>query len=334
MRARQLYVAQLAEWQQSRAAIVGAAATPGTLEHLKAQQEYLVNQTPTELAKAREERLTCARRLLTAVERQAATKRELYAPVQEFIESRNFDHSRLRLEFAVTNSTTRFVPDFLELINQGRSGAFMGNEEGRKVLEDMAASHTFQTADDICAFVEEILKALTRTKDDKPKRIDEQLKKGRMPVDVYDLLFKFDWLRPHYALQLDGKPIPLLSPGEKGALLIVFYLLLDPTKTPLIIDQPEHNLDNESIMALLVPCFQEAARRRQVIVVTHNPNLAVVADADQVIHATIHKNDGNRIEYKCGALESPEINGLAVNVLEGTLSAFERRGGVWDIVHD
>jgi predicted ATPase len=149
---------------------------------------------------------------------------------------------------------------------------------------------------------------------------------------LYDLLFKFEWLRPHYALQLDGKPISLLSPGEKGALLIVFYLLLDPATSPLIIDQPEHNLDNESIMYLLVPCFKEAARRRQVIVVTHNPNLAVVADADQVIHARIDRADGHRIKYVTGSLESSVVSRLAVNVLEGTLPAFHQRAKVYELI--
>jgi hypothetical protein len=119
---------------------------------------------------------------------------------------------------------------------------------------------------------------------------------------------------------------------KKGALLIVFYLLLDPATSPLIIDQPEHNLDNESIMYLLVPCFKEAARRRQVIVVTHNPNLAVVADADQVIHAKIDRADGHRIEYVTGSLESSVVSRLAVNVLEGTLPAFHQRANVYELV--
>ena len=105
-----------------------------------------------------------------------------------------------------------------------------------------------------------------------------------------------------------------------------------PLTTPLVIDQPEHNLDNESIMHLLVPCFKEAARRRQVIVVTHNPNLAVVADADQVIHARIDRADGHRIEYVTGSLESSSVSKLVVNVLEGTLPAFQQRGSVYELV--
>ena len=63
-------------------------------------------------------------------------------------------------------------------------------------------------------------------------------------------------------------------------LLLIFYLQLDRKSTPLVIDQPEDNLDNDSIFKVLAPCIREAKKRRQVIMVTHNPNLAVGADAE------------------------------------------------------
>ena len=59
--------------------------------------------------------------------------------------------------------------------------------------------------------------------------------------------------------------------------------------------------------------------------VTHNPNLAVVCDAEQIIHAEIEKNDGNKVVYTLGAIENPEINKRIINVLEGTRPAFDKR---------
>jgi predicted ATPase len=122
-----------------------------------------------------------------------------------------------------------------------------------------------------------------------------------------------------------GKDIQELSPGERGALLLVFYLLIDRRDIPLIIDQPEENLDNQTALDLLVPCIKEARKRRQVILVTHNPNLAVVCDADQVIHSNIDKAARNRVTYTAGSLENPTNNKLTVDVLEGTMPAFEHR---------
>ena len=138
-------------------------------------------------------------------------------------------------------------------------------------------------------------------------------------------LFGLSYLDTRYTLRLGGKDISQLSPGEKGALLLVFYLLLDTEEIPIIIDQPEHNLDNESVVRLLVDCIRKSRARRQILIVTHNPNLAVFCDADQIICCKIDKADGSRITYDTGAIEDYEINQVSVNVLEGTYPAFDNR---------
>jgi predicted ATPase len=76
---------------------------------------------------------------------------------------------------------------------------------------------------------------------------------------------------------------------------------------------------------LLVPCIKEARKKRQVVIVTHNPNLAVVCDADQVIHCTIDKQNRNKVVYEAGSLENPNLNRFTIDVLEGTRPAFDRR---------
>ncbi len=155
--------------------------------------------------------------------------------------------------------------------------------------------------------------------------VDNQLRRNKDRQGLYNFLFSLEYFEPRYSLRLGGKDIRLLSPGEKGALLLVFYLLLDPEEIPIIIDQPEQNLDNESVVKLLVDCIRRARERRQVIIVTHNPNLAIVCDADQLIRSEINKNDGNLITYEAGAIEESELNRAAVNILEGTYVAFNNR---------
>ena len=108
-------------------------------------------------------------------------------------------------------------------------------------------------------------------------------------------------------------------------MLLIFFLLIAKDSRPLIIDQPEDNLDNQTIYKTLVPCVNEAKKRRQIILVTHNPNLAVVCDADQVIYSHIEKNNKNRVIYNSGAIENPEMNNHILDVLEGTRPAFDAR---------
>jgi predicted ATPase len=102
----------------------------------------------------------------------------------------------------------------------------------------------------------------------------------------------------------------------------MFYLLVDPRRVPLLLDQPDENLDNQTIKELLVPAIKQASSRRQVIAVTHNPNVAIVADADQIIVAD---RAGESFVYVSGAIEDGVINTGAVDVLEGTWPAFENR---------
>ena len=113
--------------------------------------------------------------------------------------------------------------------------------------------------------------------------------------------------------------------------LLVFYLLIDKSDLPLIIDQPEGNLDNHTVAKVLVECIREARKRRQVFIVTHNPNLAVVCDADQVVYAHMNKSAGNKITYITGSLEDPNMTNYITAVLEGTLWAFRVRDGKYSV---
>ena len=87
--------------------------------------------------------------------------------------------------------------------------------------------------------------------------------------DLYNYLFSLAYLEPYYDLQQGTKTLEQLSPGEKGALLLVFYLVLDKEDVPLIIDQPEDNLDNNSVATILVPFIRKAKKKRQIIIRTY-----------------------------------------------------------------
>ena len=93
----------------------------------------------------------------------------------------------------------------------------------------------------------------------------------------------------------------------------------------IIIDQPEENLDNFTVYNLLFPVIREVKKHRQIIMVTHSPNIAVVCDAEQVIHAEFDRLDGNKITYTSGSIEDSVINQHIVDVLEGTRPAFRKR---------
>jgi len=127
----------------------------------------------------------------------------------------------------------------------------------------------------------------------------------------------------------DGVDIEQLSPGTRGIVLLLLYLSIDTEDDrPLLIDQPEENLDPKSIFVELVGRFKAAKQRRQIIIVTHNANLVVNADADQVIVATAGSHRPGQlplIQYVSGGLENPEIRQHVCEILEGGELAFKER---------
>jgi len=186
------------------------------------------------------------------------------------------------------------------------------------------------TKTDAQALVAEIVDATARdirTTGSPPVPIAKLLRSGKSAKELYDSLYGFTFLEPRYSLLFQDTHIAQLSPGQRGALLLIFYLLVDTDQSPIVLDQPEENLDNETVVGLLVPVVTKAKQKRQIVMVTHNPNLAVVCDAEQIIHAHFDRNNKSKITYTTGPIEDPAINKLVVDVLEGTKRAFNNRAG-------
>lgn len=142
-------------------------------------------------------------------------------------------------------------------------------------------------------------------------------------------LFGTDHITVRYEISYDGVDIRKLSPGTRGIVLLLLYLALDDSDDrPLIIDQPEENLDPKSVFDELVALFVAAKAKRQVIMVTHNANLVINTDADQIIVASAgpHPSGGlPPITYASGGLESAEIRKAVCDILEGGEAAFRER---------
>jgi hypothetical protein len=142
-------------------------------------------------------------------------------------------------------------------------------------------------------------------------------------------LFGTDHISVRYEIGYDGIDIRKLSPGTRGIVLLLLYLALDESDDrPLIIDQPEENLDPKSVNDELVPLFIAAKTKRQVIIVTHNANLVINTDADQIIIADAgpHQIGGlPPISYMGGGLENASIRKAVCDILEGGEVAFRER---------
>lgn len=323
----QTYLKELREWQDRRTLILGDEQHAGTINYLQTQISSLTN-VPILLKNATDDRRTKVREIYRELQKLIATYRSLYSPVQAFIERHDLVSEKFGFAFEAAIKCVDLEGRLFQHISQSRKGTFVGAEDGHKRLAGLVETADLNTEDGAVSFVEILEESLTHDMREGKRPsvlISDQVKKGSNELDVLNTVFSLEWLVPRYLLKWSGKNLEQLSPGERGSLLLIFYLLIDRRDVPLIIDQPEENLDNQTVYELLVPCIKEARKRRQVVIVTHNPNLAVVCDADQVIYCSIDKVAKNKVSYLSGALENPAINQHTIDVLEGTRPAFNQR---------
>jgi DNA repair exonuclease SbcCD ATPase subunit len=328
-RAYEDYKAAVRRWEEARNALVGLADQVGTLNHLKATIAGL--PSIQERAQAlRRDRIEKAREIYKEKETLRNDYGRYYGAVQSFLSQHPIAKSaQFKLTFNVAITEQEFAASFLKLLNQRKVGTFAGLEEGSERLKQLLGGTNFDTIEDTTRFLSTLMRALRQDqrqgKGNIPVELKDQLAQGVSVSDICDFVFGLSYLDPVYNLRWDGKTLEQLSPGERGNLLLIFYLLIDRADIPLVIDQPEANLDNNTVYRTLVPCVKEAKRRRQIVMVTHNPNLAVVCDAEQVICAEIRKDHGNDVRYVSGSIEDPLINRRIIDILEGTRPAFDKR---------
>lgn len=322
-----VYREQIAQWERAKTELTGAKEKVHSIAWFEAEIQELA-QLPERRSQLWQRRETTVRRLHEQIGKMVSEYRRLYQPVQGFVESVANMEMPLPLAFNVRIAEEGFQDDFLARINRQTRGSFSGIDESNQLIHGILRETDFGDPDSTVQFVNRIddMLHVDRREGSNGNEMQpiDQLRKGNELKDIYDFIFGLSYLQPRYSLTYGGQEIGRLSPGERGLLLLVFYLLVDKDDIPLVIDQPEENLDNQTIYRILVTCIKAAKQHRQVIMVTHNPNLAVVCDAEQIIYASCDKTN-NLFGYMSGAIESPEIKTKVVDILEGTEPAFINR---------
>jgi ABC-type lipoprotein export system ATPase subunit len=331
----QEYLKQKLVWEAKQKAIVGENTNPviGTLNWLKQELSNLADVYIKSRDSLRGER----REIVKDIFNKKRALISFYDSVKESIDKeigkyrKDLGNYNITIEAGLRFNSI-FYDEFFKFINQSVKGSFCGLEAGRGVIKNLCEGKVaWQDEKDVISILDDIIGHLDNDQrkevavDDKIRDIFKQMKQQKNPVDFYDYLFGLEYLQTKYDLKVDDKDLSELSAGERGGLLLIFYLMLDMSDIPLVIDQPEDNLDNQSVYEILVTFLKKAKKRRQIIMVTHNPNLAVVADAEQIIHVSIDKKNKNDFDFCSGSIENPEINDRVVKILEGTMPAFDNR---------
>lgn len=153
----------------------------------------------------------------------------------------------------------------------------------------------------------------------------EQASKVVVALSEPEVLFELETVElddlPRIELKdgADYKDAASLSTGQKCTTILP--ILLMDSDNPLLIDQPEDNLDNRFIFETVVESLRNVKQRRQLIFVTHNPNIPVLGDAERV---TVLESDGAQ-SRKLNQGTVQECKGEIVTLLEGGEQAFKQR---------
>lgn len=133
-------------------------------------------------------------------------------------------------------------------------------------------------------------------------------KNGYDVQSFISLILSNNWFSLFYCVDYEGDRLSDMSPGKRSFVVLKLLLDFSDKKCPILIDQPEDNLDNRAIYNELVKYIREKKKERQIILVTHNPNIVVGADSEEVIVANQNgknaPNDkGIKFQYIHGSLE-------------------------------
>ncbi|MBC1574539.1 hypothetical protein HB900_08690 [Listeria booriae] len=317
-KAYQKYLADYNTWEKSIKKIQEDPGSVNTISYITNEIKYIENELNDEYQSLLSERYILVEELYKSKRKIVDIYKDIYSPIDADLRPILSDFEN-GISFSSGLKRTNITAKLLSNINKQHTSLFSGIDNATQQMHRLFEEIDLTSFDSLKIFIDEVIKGCTPDND--YDKLDHVITDK---ATLYSLLCELDYIDVDYSLTLDSKDLTQLSPGERGLVLLVFYLVLSKDKVPIIIDQPEDNLDNQSIFSKLVPCIQKAKLKRQVIIVTHNPNIAVACDSEQIIVADIDKKNST-INYVTGSIEDEQFNLNLIDILEGTQPAFNLR---------
>ena len=314
----QRYLEDMKAWEQQCIEIIGDKTKVDSIEYYKIEKAYIENDLKNEYDAHIEKRSKIVSEIYGIKQKIAEVYSSIYAPVELKLDKLLGDiEDNISFVSELSLSNVTIGEELLSYINKTYSGVFSGSDNANLKMKEFINATDFNSFESVYEFINNVVGCVSEDYNVASKKIKNR-------EEFYKKLFEMNYINARYNLKVDEKSLDALSPGEKGIVLLIFYLALSKDERPLIIDQPEDNLDNQSVFCKLVKCIKEAKQQRQVIIVTHNPNIAVACDSEQIIFCSMDKKTC-KISYEAGSIENPSIKKHVVDVLEGTMPAFDLR---------
>lgn len=231
----QAFIERVHEWANKRQEIVGDSEDPKpeTLSYLANKLRFVDEVVKGELEEKNNARREVVRKIFSSKDQVLQFYSDLKSSVEARLVAVRKEGFEIEIDasFVVDND---FVREFLNHVNQRKRGPFRNNHEALQEVSRRIQETDWSDCDAVITFCEDLINYMRFSGGSGA----EELKVSDQAHDVkelYDFLFSIDYLSSRYELRLGGKNLNELSPGEKGLLLLIFYLQLDRKNTPLII---------------------------------------------------------------------------------------------------
>ncbi len=318
-----------------------ASELESSIKALEAEVQKIKTESKKEKDNFEKERLNVYCSYFELLKAEKTEIEKLYKPLQESLSTGTDTDKRLKLEAKISYQQSFHCKAGLDILDRTKRGNFreVGSlENAMMIYWDDCAKRDFSKAS-IQSNMQILLQSFASFEKDNIT-VESQLRETYTMEDFFNWVFDLSRFEIISSLKFYDTDLYLLSPGQKGIILLMLYLEIDKADyRPLIIDQPEENLDNLSVYRDLIDYFRERKQYRQIIMVTHNPNLVVNTDSEQIVIANYNGKRTPRLEYCSGSLEdqAKKIPNVTVeryedgiieqvcNILEGGAVAFNRR---------
>ncbi|MGG5578808.1 TrlF family AAA-like ATPase [Myroides sp. C15-4] len=231
--------------------------------------------------------------------------------VQEEIKKVNEDQSSIRIDVAFKGNKT----DFKSYLKENLRGSNL-RENNIQIIID--------SYNDLVAVFEDLHQSNSKLSDNlsdvQLNTFREYFNRNIEAFLTYRIPDKFDII-------YRGRPLNEHSLGQRASALIIFLLTLKDSDL-IIIDQPEDDLDNQTIYNDVIKVLKELKNSSQFIFATHNPNIPVLGDCEQVISC---KYDTDSIKANFGSIDNQSIRSEIVNIMEGGQEAFNNRKRIYEL---
>ncbi|NJM80763.1 MAG: hypothetical protein HC854_16225 [Flavobacterium sp.] len=225
MKAYQEYLKQEKDWKEKQEILLGdeTGNKLDTINYFKKEIERCERDYVEQTIALKEGRLLLSIEIYDKKKEIIDIYLSLKNNVEKIIVNNSDKIKEYNINIDATFEINSFMANFLDYINKNISGKFYGTNDSEKVVREMINSIDINNKNSFKEFLIDI-QSKFEDNGDKNQPPFNQLRQNKEPIDFYDFIFGLDFLKEKYELKLDGKSIEQLSPGERGAALIVFYL--------------------------------------------------------------------------------------------------------------